>query len=52
MFFFLYIYFSDDSGPFKTVAISTMYSIGQGFPKWTMTDTQGATCSKGIRGGP
>ena len=44
---FLYIYFSGDSGPFKTVAILIMYSIDQGFPKWAMTDTQGAMSSKG-----
>ena len=26
-------------------------SINQGFPKWTKTDTQGATSIKGARGG-
>ena len=26
------------------------YGVGQGFPKWAMTDIQGATSSKGARG--
>ena len=52
MFFTIYLFFLDDSGPFKTVAILIMYSIDKGFQKQAMTDTQGATSSKGVRGGP
>ena len=26
------------------------YSLNQGFPKWAMTDTEGATSSKGYEG--
>ena len=34
------------------VAISRhWFSLDQGFPKWAMTDTQGATSSKWVRGG-
>ena len=40
---------------FKCVAkkqTSRYIVVDQGFPKWTMTDTQGTTSSKGAKGGP
>ena len=36
---------------FVKLIFSWFYSVDQGFPKWAMTDTQGAMSSKGATGG-
>ena len=37
---------------FKKLKFSIYVCLDQGFPKWAMTDIQGAISSKGARGGP